>query len=43
MDFLTKAYDSAFHSVLWGLAAVGVVLVVVIATLLRGGDRKARA
>ncbi|WP_033331461.1 MULTISPECIES: MFS transporter [Streptomyces] len=43
VDFLTKAYDSAFHSVLWGLAAVGVVLVVVIATLLRVGDRKARA
>ncbi|MFG3225765.1 MFS transporter [Kitasatospora sp. NPDC048194] len=35
--FLTRAYDSAFHSVLWGLVAVGLVLAVVIAALLRGG------
>ncbi|MFH9348993.1 MFS transporter [Kitasatospora sp. NPDC017646] len=38
-DFLANAYDSAFHSVLWGLAAVGVVLLVVIAALLRGGQK----
>ncbi|MEU3056092.1 MFS transporter [Streptomyces griseus] len=34
-DFLVGAYDSAFHQVLWVLAAVCVVLLVVIATLLR--------
>ncbi|MFJ6381656.1 MFS transporter [Kitasatospora sp. NPDC092039] len=39
-DFLAHSYDSAFHSVLWGLAAVGAVLGVVIAALLRGGGRR---
>ncbi|MEV7596741.1 MFS transporter [Kitasatospora sp. NPDC089797] len=41
VDFLAHAYDSAFHSVLWGLAAVGVVLGVVIAVMLRGGEQQA--
>ncbi|MEU9040482.1 MULTISPECIES: MFS transporter [unclassified Kitasatospora] len=43
VDFLASAYDYAFHSVLWGLAAVGVVLIVVIAAMLRGGRQKAQA
>ncbi|MEU8920118.1 hypothetical protein AB0D10_04160 [Kitasatospora sp. NPDC048545] len=34
VDFLTNAYDSACHSVLRGLSAVGVVLSVVITALL---------
>nr|WP_262987073.1 MFS transporter [Streptomyces sp. CBMA156] len=38
-DFLAHAYDSAFHSVLWGLAVVGAVLSVAIAFLLRDGGR----
>ncbi|WP_369182719.1 MFS transporter [Streptomyces sp. Y1] len=33
--FLAHAYDAAFHSVLWGLAAVGLALGVLIAVLLR--------
>ncbi|MFI9321662.1 MFS transporter [Kitasatospora aureofaciens] len=40
-EFLTRAYDSAFHSVLWGLAAVGLVLAALIAVLLRAGRRPA--
>ncbi|MEU6966425.1 hypothetical protein AB0A71_01560 [Kitasatospora aureofaciens] len=40
-EFLTRAYDSAFHSVLWGLAAVGLVPAALIAVLLRAGRRPA--
>lgn len=36
-DFLARSYDTAFHSVLWGLAVVCLVLCVVIAGLLSGG------
>ncbi|WP_405789762.1 MFS transporter [Streptomyces sp. NBC_00029] len=36
--FLARSYDSAFHTVLWGLAAVCAVLCAVIAVLLRGGS-----
>jgi predicted MFS family arabinose efflux permease len=43
VDFLAHAYDSAFHTVLWGLAAVCLVLCLVIAALLRGGPRKSAA
>ncbi|MGW1173309.1 MFS transporter [Kitasatospora sp. NPDC002543] len=39
-DFLAHAYDSAFHSVLWGLAAVGALLSVLIAVLLRGSTAR---
>ncbi|MFF2746971.1 MFS transporter [Kitasatospora sp. NPDC058048] len=39
-EFLAHAYDSAFHSVLAGLAAVCAVLSVVVAVLLRGGGRR---
>ncbi|MER6445767.1 MFS transporter [Streptomyces venezuelae] len=35
--FLAGSYDSAFHTVLWGLAAVCAALCAVIAILLRGG------
>jgi MFS family permease len=38
--FLAESYDSAFHSVLWGLAAVCLALCVVIAGLLRGSSGK---
>ncbi|MEU6663050.1 MFS transporter [Streptomyces sp. NPDC046821] len=41
--FLAQSYDSAFHAVLWGLAAVCLVLCVVIATLLRGSAADKRA
>ncbi|MGW0995959.1 hypothetical protein ACWD5V_22210 [Streptomyces sp. NPDC002523] len=43
MDFLAHAYGSAFHTVLWGLAAVCPVLCAVIAALLRGGPRERAA
>jgi predicted MFS family arabinose efflux permease len=42
-DFLAQSYDSAFHTVLWGLAAVCLVLCAVVATLLRGGSTKSAA
>ncbi|MFF2613125.1 MFS transporter [Kitasatospora sp. NPDC058046] len=42
-DFLAHAYDSAFHSVLWGLAAVGALLAVLIALLLRGSTARTTA
>ncbi|MFE7109965.1 MFS transporter [Streptomyces sp. NPDC057575] len=38
-DFLTRAYDSAFHSVLLGLAVACLVLCAVVLVLLRGGNR----
>ncbi|MFD8708415.1 MFS transporter [Kitasatospora sp. NPDC059648] len=40
-DFLARAYDSAFHLLLWGLAAVGLVLAAVIAVLLHAERRPA--
>ncbi|MFJ6052490.1 MFS transporter [Streptomyces sp. NPDC092307] len=39
-QFLARSYDSAFHTVLWGLAAVCALLCAVIATLLRGGPAR---
>ncbi|MFG2974865.1 MFS transporter [Streptomyces sp. NPDC048331] len=41
--FLARSYDSAFHTVLWGLTAVCAVLCAVIATLLRGGSPRRTA
>ncbi|WP_030713983.1 MFS transporter [Streptomyces sp. NRRL S-237] len=41
--FLAQSYDSAFHTVLWGLAAVCAVLCAVIAVLLRGGSPRRTA
>ncbi|WP_030755326.1 MULTISPECIES: MFS transporter [unclassified Streptomyces] len=41
--FLARSYDSAFHTVLWGLAAVCAVLCAVIAVLLRGGSPRRTA
>ncbi|MFG2231768.1 MFS transporter [Streptomyces sp. NPDC048723] len=41
--FLARSYDSAFHTVLWGLAAVCAVLCAVIATLLRGDSARSTA
>ncbi|MFB6558474.1 MFS transporter [Streptomyces sp. NPDC056400] len=41
--FLAGAYDSAFHTVLWGLAAVCAVLCAAIAALLRGGPARSTA
>ncbi|MFD7911696.1 hypothetical protein ACFV30_13305 [Streptomyces sp. NPDC059752] len=43
VDFLAGAYDSAFHTVLWGLAAVCAVLCAVIAALLHGGPARSTA
>ncbi|WP_198659002.1 MFS transporter [Nocardiopsis sp. FIRDI 009] len=37
LDFLTGAYDGAFHQVLWILAGIGVLLLLLIAALLRTG------
>ncbi|MGX1670440.1 MFS transporter [Streptomyces sp. NPDC055400] len=37
-DFLVNAYDGAFHNVLWILAATCLVLLVVIASMLRGSE-----
>ncbi|WP_405787990.1 hypothetical protein [Streptomyces sp. NBC_01367] len=41
--FLAGAYDSAFHSVLWGLAAICAVLCAAIAALPRGGPARSAA
>ncbi|MER6251787.1 MFS transporter [Streptomyces sp. NPDC001584] len=41
--FLARSYDSAFHTVLWALAAVCAVLCAVIATLLRGSSPRRTA
>nr|WP_301374598.1 MFS transporter [Streptomyces xanthophaeus] len=41
--FLARSYDSAFHSVLWALAAVCAVLCAAIATLLRGSSPRRTA
>ncbi|MFD6229083.1 MFS transporter [Streptomyces sp. NPDC060232] len=41
--FLAQSYDSAFHTVLWALAAVCAVLCAVVAALLRGGPAKSAA
>ncbi|MFJ1549609.1 hypothetical protein [Streptomyces sp. NPDC088246] len=40
LDSLTQAYDSAFHTVLWGLAVACLVLCTVVFALLRGGNRR---
>lgn len=40
LDFLTQAYDSAFHTVLWGLAVACLVLCAVVFALLRGGSSR---
>ncbi|WP_438948476.1 hypothetical protein [Streptomyces atratus] len=40
LDFLTQAYDSAFHTVLSGLAVACLVLCAVVFALLRGGSRR---
>ncbi|MFE0579953.1 MULTISPECIES: hypothetical protein [unclassified Streptomyces] len=41
--FLAQSYDSAFHTVLWGLAVVCVALCAVVAALLRGGSAERTA
>ncbi|MEU6577546.1 MFS transporter [Streptomyces sp. NPDC046805] len=41
--FLAQSYDSAFHTILWGLAAVCLVLCAVVAALLRGGSDESTA
>ncbi|MFE4333192.1 hypothetical protein ACFRQM_28360 [Streptomyces sp. NPDC056831] len=40
LDFLTQTHDSAFHTVLWGLAVACLVLCAVVFALLRGGNRR---